>query len=391
MLDQRQADFRGHGLALCVGRGNLHLNLVAGPHRTFRAVAALVHDLQSQVALDREGAGGFVESAEDRTLFRILRRMCVRHHRHGKLKVRRQRGAHRDRQLVRARLQANQLVVQHPRALKRDQRQGRGLAPMDADLRRVADFERVLVRQDPQTHGILVIGDLHEVRARDRVLEAIDAFHAQDVTSALFHAERDASLALLLVGGHFVPLDLKLADLAIHARLLEDRQRKFLGNRLAFGIVRGHVDLKRLARHVYRPDGADGDREALRGQIEILDRAQVSFRQIDDQPQRLRFAEFTRGELEAHLAVVVGPRRDRATVGQLIANLAIHERRAVVEASRDLARDFLPAVVDLAVRFDAQADGLQLILVHLERALVAVVVVVADLQPVGARRAGGGQ
>ena len=82
----------------------------------------------------------------------------------------------------------------------------------------------------------------------------------------------------------------------------------------------------------------------------------------------------------------------RATVGQLIANLAARQRRAVVVSGDDLAGDLLAPVVDGPVGLHLELDRLDLILMHREGALVVFVfVVVAHEDAILALRSGGGQ
>ena len=132
-------------------------------------------------------------------------------------------------------------------------------------------------------------------------------------------------------------------------------------------------------------------RKAGRREEEVLRRRQISLGQRHHQRQHLRFAELARRQLEFHFSLVVGRGGVRPIAGQLIANFAADQRRAVIELGADLAFDLLAAIKHFAIGVDRQLHRFQLIFVDRERAGEAVVVVVVhdDAVTAQARLVGG--
>ena len=196
----------------------------------------------------------------------------------------------------------DQLVIQHPGALERDQGQGRLLAPVELDCGRVADLEGVPVGQDSQPHAVLVVGDLDQALAGDGVVEAVGAFAAEDITAAFFQLQ-GLPCGAVAAGRHGIFPDELLAHFALDRGLPEDLEFQLLRRRLAFGVDGLDGGLEGFAGHVDRPDGAHGDGESAGGQDEIDGRLQVSLGQLDDERQHLGLAEVAGGEFEADLAL----------------------------------------------------------------------------------------
>jgi len=271
LFDHRQAQF-GHGrLALRIGCGERHLDFLAGPQRRLLVrTGSLDLYRDFQIALDLEGARRLVEPLRQSisTLLVFpslivaglaLRRLPhVGHNSHGQVEIRRQLGGHGNGQLVFAVLQPHQLVVQDLGALERHEGQGRLFAPVQPQLRGVADLERVLVGQDPQPHVVLVVADPDLDFGLDCVLEAIDAADPQSVRAALGQLQRLASHA---VGRRleFVLPDRDFALPAIDLRVPQHVDGQRLFDRLALGIGGGDFQLKRLAGQVNVSDSLSGE------------------------------------------------------------------------------------------------------------------------------------
>ncbi len=131
-------------------------------------------------------------------------------------------------------------------------------APVQPQLRGVADLERVLVGQDPQPHVVLVVADPDLDFGLDCVLEAIDAADPQSVRAALGQLQRLASHA---VGRRleFVLPDRDFALPAIDLRVPQHVDGQRLFDRLALGIGGGDFQLKRLAGQVNVSDSLSGE------------------------------------------------------------------------------------------------------------------------------------
>ena len=313
----------------------------------------------------------------------------IGHHRNGQLEIGGQAGRHGNFQAVVALGELQQLIVQHPGPLEGYQGQSRVLSPIEAHRRLVADFVGVLIGQDSQPDLVFLARYLNHVLTPNRILEAVDAFRPNRILTALLQGQRLPGRTVGLACLDLVFLQQTLADLAVHARLLEDVEDQFSSYRLAFRVVGVDGNLEGLAGDVYRADRADADGESLRREEEIHGRLDVALRQRHHQRQSLSFVELAGGELELDLALVVGLGHVHSLVGQLIADLPAGKRGPVIEGGPNRALYLFAAVVDLAGSVDYQVHRLQLVLVDLKNALVAVPLLVVNqdaILPLGTRQ-----